>query len=349
MAKRYLFLKPSSLGDVLHAFPAANAICAREDADADWLIHPSFAELLDYLPFVRRKIFFERKKLGSFRTFLPSFFQLLKSIRSEKYDAVIDFQGLLRSAVIGRLARSSVFAGNAVPKEKIANLFYSRRMDLHWEQPRHALLRNNDLAATFLNVPAEAETFRYSLPVLRKYADVAEDLLRREQVAMNGTIIGIAPGARWKTKTWPPAVFADLISSLGKELEKVSFLLLGSGADFAAGETIRSKLPGFPSIYNLCGKTTIGELVELTRLCDLFISNDSGPMHIAAAVGTPVLAFFGPTFPELTGPFTEKKRVIQPDVPCLRCFKRECREEYCHTRTDIPAAVHAAFELLKGV
>ena len=146
---QFLILKPSSLGDVIHAFPAVSALLrAYPGATVDWFIQPAFAELTAYLPGVRRNILFQRKKLGRLSTFPGELRALKKDIRMTSYDAVIDLQGLTRSAAIGRLAKSSVFAGPAKPKEWLAKAGYNQF--LHAPEERHALERNNLMIADFL-------------------------------------------------------------------------------------------------------------------------------------------------------------------------------------------------------
>lgn len=348
MSRIFLIVKPSSLGDILHAFPAVSALCRETGATADWLIQPAFAPLLRYLPCVRSGIPFERKKLGSLRTFFPAFRELWKDLRRERYDAVIDFQGLLRSAAAGLCARANVHAGPARPKESAAKLFYSRKLSFRKtdfrKEPCHALLRNNAMAADFLG--RDSLDCSFTPAPVAEYAAAAAGLLAERGIPQGAFLVGLAPGARWETKQWPPEFFAALVTQLADRLPDARFLIFGSAAEKDTAATIL-RLTGNPAVFDLCGRTDTGILVEAIRMCGLFLCNDSGPMHIASMLQIPVLALFGPTAPELTGPCSPSARVVQPDLDCLRCFRRVCEKKLCHSALD-PAAVAAeALELMK--
>lgn len=347
MSKQYLIVKPSSLGDVLHAFPAVAALCRETGAQADWLIHPAFEPLLEYLPCVRKTIRFERTRLGSARTFLPAFLSLWKGLRTEKYDAVIDLQGLLRSASIGFLARASVHAGPAQPREGAASFFYSKKLteDTGKDGCLHALVKNNRAIEDFLG--RTDIDFHFEMPERPDRAAAANRLLDSAGVSPNAELIGAAPGARWNTKAWPPEFFSAVLTKLAEARPNAQFVLLGSKSEQGAAETIRQTVRG-ARIVDLAGKTSLFDLVEIIRRCSLFLCNDSGPMHIAAALGVPVEAFFGPTSPELTGPYTERKAVLQPAADCLRCFRRRCESMRCHDLIDPGDAAAAALNLLSN-
>ena len=150
----------------------------------------------------------------------------------------------------------------------------------------------------------------------------------------------IAPGARWETKKWPAEFFSAVIASVARREPGMRFLLAGSRDEMPDAETILAKCSGLP-VVSICGKTSVTELLEAVRLSSLVICNDSGPMHMAAALGVPVVAMFGPTDPALTGPYCEKKSVFVPEIACIRCFLRYCKDSRCHASVD-PEAVAAA-------
>ena len=160
--KRILIIKPSSMGDVLHAFPAVHALMAADTGLAvDWVINPAFAELLDYLPGIRRKILFRRRELGRLSTFFSAAGELLRELRREKYDAVIDLQGLFRSALVGIFARGGSLWGPAEAREKAAGLCYRRK--LHYpENLRHAIEKNCAMIRDFSGL--EQISCNYPLP-----------------------------------------------------------------------------------------------------------------------------------------------------------------------------------------
>ena len=334
--KRFLVIKPSSLGDVLHAFPAASALAEKdgEKREISWMIHPAFSELLDYLPFVKKKIFFDRKSLGKFSTFFSAFFRLFSALREEKYDAVYDFQGLLRSGFFSFLTKSPLRYGPDAPREKLTRIFYNRKMTYPAET-RHAVDKLCHMTAKAENIPLPEKYFH--LPVLEKYRQsaVKKALEAGLDLTEKRTVIAIAPGARWQSKTWESVFFAKIMQEVHKKFPEVHFLILGSNAEKESVDELKKALPAGIACTDLCGKTTIGELVELIRFAGILICNDSGPMHIAAFTDTIPVAFFGPTDPDLTGPCCKKARVFQDTkLSCIKCFRRECSLLSCHKAID---------------
>ena len=343
--KRFLIVKPSSLGDILHAFPAVMALRkAYPDAVFDWVINPAFEGLLDYIPGIDRRIPFRRKELGKLKTFFPEFFKLRREMRKNHYDAVIDLQGLLRSAWISRLASAEKYYGPASAKEFPANFFYDAKLS-YSQDVFHAVERNCAMICNFPDVES-ADPF-FELPILPEKQGKTEKLLADAGfVREKGTLlIAVAPGARWETKQWPPEFFAEIINGIDAEIADAVFLLLGSPAEKQLAEKLRKSLGKDIRLLDLCGKTDLGELVELIRSSDLLICNDSGPMHIAAAVDTAVLAFFGPTDPELTGPYCKRKKVFQPSLDCVKCFRKYCQNPLCHCSISAGEVVNSALDL----
>ena len=160
--------------------------------------------------------------------------------------------------------------------------------------------------------------------------------------------IGIAPGARWDSKQWEPEFFARMIRYMAQKQPDSVFFIFGS-ADEAASAGIILENTGNIPVINLTGMTGMLQLVEGIRAMDLLIANDSGPMHIAASAGTPVAAFFGPTRPDLTGPYTERKRIFQPQLTCICCFKRYCESKECHRAIDPDAAAEQSLTLMEEI
>jgi lipopolysaccharide heptosyltransferase I len=318
---KVLIVKPSSLGDIFHVFPAITILTSvYPDVEIDWIVHPAFADTLKYCPNIRRIIFFQRKELGSVKTFLPHFFKLLSELRQERYDLVVDFQGLFRSAFFAWLARCRQIAGFASPKESAAKFFYSRKIVVP-ASALHAVDKNISMMQQLLNtantIPAPV------LTTVKEFSEKAEKLLSDSGIVSSDRIIGIIPGARWQSKCWPPAFFAEIISAVNRLHPEFKFLIIGSGSDSkASSEIIKSAANA--GIISLTGKTGIGELVETIRRCEFIISNDSGPVHIAAAIDKTVFAFFGPTDPGKTGPYGNKHYIFQADLPCIKCLKRKC-------------------------
>lgn len=340
--KRILVIKPSSLGDILHIFPALAELRAHcPEATLDFLVHPAFADILDYSPFpVSEKILFERKKMGRVSTLVPEFLKLARELRRRKYDLVIDFQGLTRSALFASLTRGGPVIGFAHPREPVAKWFYSRRIAV---EPGHALERNSALIGklTGSTGPVRHPELPANPAALRKLEALVGPLPSR--------LIALIPGARWQSKQFPPALFAGIARRLHKLLPDYVFAIIGAAGDREIEQEIVTELSGEVPVLPLAGKTSLAGMMEVLRASSLVISNDSGPVHAAAALNKPVFAFFGPTCPEKTGPYGNRTRIYQLDIDCVRCMKRTCRSVDgllpCH-RLDADKITADAFQVL---
>lgn len=343
--KKFLIIKPSSLGDVLHAFPAVSLLASGEGTGCEisWLIQPAFSDLLDYLPFVKKKIFFERKELGKFSVFPGAVCRLLSALREEKYDAVYDLQGLLRSALISFLTRSPLRYGPENPREKAAKLFYNRKMSYPEKDVQHAADKLCCMISHASSLPRPEKYF--TLPVLEKFRTKAWEKAKAKGLDIAAhqkegrMIIAVAPGARWESKTWGEEYFVTLIKELHAYDEKISFLFLGTNGEKESIRRIKEELAPL-QVTDLSGETGTGELVELIRAAGILLCNDSGPMHIAAFTQTVPVAFFGPTDPVLTGPCCKNALVFQAEnLPCIKCFKKNCSTLLCHRKIDMAKLV----------
>jgi heptosyltransferase-1 len=284
---RILIIKPSSLGDVVHALPTVNLIRKRyPDAHISWLINDTLGSLLKHCPIINETIGFPRHQYAK----LPA---LVRRLRQSRFDIVIDLQGLLRSGLMTWLTRAPRRIGLSDAREG-ARFFYDEIVDV----PRAHAVDRYLLAARHLG--CEAIPIEFPLGV-------------SGQIKFEG-LIAVNPSARWETKLWGSEKFAELVRRLPRE----RVVLTGSSAE---RDTIEQIAQGS---RNLAGQTDLFQLAELYRRCAVVISNDSGPMHVAAAVGTPVVAIFGPTDPALTGPYGKQHAVLRSSIPCSPCFKDHC-------------------------
>jgi lipopolysaccharide heptosyltransferase I len=316
--RRILVVKPSSLGDILHTFPAVELLRRKYPAaKLDWLVHPAFADVLKFSPFpVARAILFERRKLGRLATMPGEFIRLAGAIRRRRYDLVIDFQGLFRSALFGSLARGARQTGFASPRERTAKWFYRHRLPV--DMNIHAVERNVALVNQLLG--ADDPTPELKLPRHLFQPPLPPDIAGRP-------LIGLVPGARWPSKQFPEQLFAEIFTRLGELIPDGRGVIIGSSADADGAAKIIAATGNDPRLFSLAGKTCIGEMIETIARCELLISNDSGPIHVAAALGIPVLALFGPTDPALTGPYGARNRIFRrTELACLACLKRVCPE-----------------------
>lgn len=311
---RVLILKPSALGDVVQALPVARLLRKHfPKAEIDWWIDAANAPLLEGDPDITRLVLFHRKRWA-----VPWYWhELVKSmldLRKAKYDLVLDLQALARSSLVAWLSNAGLVIGLDDPREG-APTFYDIRVPRP-TQHTHAIDWYLDVLRT-INVPVSWE-FEW-LPVRPSAA-------ARINLLMNGPAthwIAIQPGAHWRNKQWPAEHFAALVRRLAQTVPRVRFVILGAVADQPKAEIIAAGAPD--KCLNITGRTSLPELVECLRKCTLLIGNDSGPMHIAAALGKPVIALFGPTDPSRTGPYRQIHRVLQLSLPCVPCMSKKCR------------------------
>jgi heptosyltransferase I len=310
---KILILKPSSLGDVIQALPVLRLLKLHfPESEIFWWLDSALAPLLEGDPDLAGVIRFERKRWGKPQHW-PEMFLSIRSLRAEKFDLVIDLQCLLRSAVFAWLTRGKFLIGLDEIREG-ARGFYDiavPRKTFH----THAV---DWYLATLppLGVPVH-KNFHW-LPARPEIAAAVQSKWKTDGAKW----IVLQPGARWKNKRWPVNYFAELVVRLSEKFPATRFAVLGSNEDRPLGEIISRAAP--EKILNLCGETSLPEMIEWIRLCDLMITNDTGPMHAAAALGKPLIALFGPTEPRRTGPYGQLENVLRLDLPCSPCLKSYC-------------------------
>jgi len=313
-----LIIKPSSLGDVVHALPTVNLIRRKYPyAHISWLINDTLASLLKHSPIIDELIPFERQRLAGLGQF-PRMMSFLNGLHKKRFDVVVDLQGLLRSGIITWATRAPRRIGLSDAREG-AGLFFNEIVTV---QPAHAVDRYL-AAAHYLECDSGPIEFPLGLPAF----ETTENL------------IAVNPSARWATKLWGDDRFAELIRRLPPE----RVVLTGSATERPRIEAIAQ------GRRNLAGQTDLFQLAELFRRCRVVIANDSGPMHLAAAVGTPVVAIFGPTDPALTGPYGDRHVVLRADVDCSPCFKDHCKNRIpmeCMTRITVEHVLDAVERFL---
>ena len=311
--QKILVVKPSSLGDVVHSLPFLNALKERfPKAEVHWVIAKGLEDLLTGHPMINRIWVINKdmwKKLSHVRDSLHELRFFLKALKEENYDIVIDLQGLLRSGIMTLSTGASFRIGFQEAREG-SRFFYTHRVK--GGRDIHAVDRYLKIAA-FLGCDINEVCF--PLPLSFSSSCLPQHVL-------HGDYAVIAPGARWKTKRWPPEKFGELSSIL-----PLRTLIVGSKGDMDIAREVVALSGG--KAVSLAGKTNLKELIEVIRGARFFVSNDSGPMHIAAALDIPVFAIFGPTDPLRTGPYGSRHTVIRKDVSCAPCFKRICNDFKC--------------------
>jgi heptosyltransferase I len=317
--QRILLVKPSSLGDIIHALPVLHCLRKRyPDAKIDWLIGSAFASVLEGINDLSERIVFDRKKFSRVGLSLQptsDFVRFITDLRRRKYELVIDLQGLFRSGFLARAAGAAVRVGFADAREGAA-FFYTHKIAPS-PTDMHAVDRNLRVGQLFGFVP-EPVTFDFALDDgLRE--DVAA-ILRKQGIHDPDTFVAIAPGARWETKAWPAASFVRTIESLG-ESDPLQVVLLGGKEDVELCEQIAAQCRN--QVISLAGQTSIRQMIALLERASVVLCHDSAPMHVAAALGRPLVCLTGPTNPARTGPYCRMQDVLRVSLPCSPCYLRK--------------------------
>ena len=341
--RRILLIKPSSLGDIIHALPALSALRRRfPHAHITWLVKQEWAEILDGHPDLTDVIATEFH--------WHSWPRLVAQLRRVKYDLVLDFQGLLRSSILTWLTGASTRVGFAAGREG-SPWWYSNRVNLPvpevlpWRQiPMHAVDRNLVLVA---HVGADITKPTFHFPDLSEEAERMERKLRGLGVEPGEPLIAVAPVDRNRLRSWP----LERFSAAALQLEKMGagkIVLIGTAGQRDILQPFIEKLP--TGLVNLAGQTTVRELAVILQRVQLLLANDSAPLHIAAAMGTPVIGLFGPTSVVRARPFGEGHRALRVELPCSPCEQKVCmnKNQYeCLTAISVEEVVKAAQECVQ--
>ncbi len=332
--QKILIIKPSSLGDVVHGLPF---LAAMRDlypkAEIHWLIAAGLDGLLLSHPMVNRLWVVNKdrwKRARNAPETVAEMAQLARDLRNEAFDMVVDLQGLLRSGLMTFSTGAPIRIGFREAREGSA-LFYTHKIGSGRDV--HAVDRLMTIAAA-LGYYGDEITF--PLPLVKEPEEMRA--LKDDM----GDYAVIIPGARWKTKQWP----ADRFGRLAALLPERS-IVVGSKADADIADTVVAHSGG--KAVSMAGKTDLRELICLIRGARYAVSNDSGPMHIAAAVGKPVVAVFGPTNPVRTGPYGRGHRVVQATLSCGPCYKKTCRDLRCMEAVSVEQVYEAVRDVTPAI
>jgi heptosyltransferase-1 len=339
-----LIIKLSAIGDVVQSLPLLSVL--RENFPAariDWLVEEEASEIIKGHPAVNRVFISHRKswqkkilKGMEFSSVIREFIRFIKDIRSCRYDLVMDLQGLFKSGILTGFSRGKRKIGMAGAREGGWLFLNERPVEVDYQ--KHAI----DLYLKFAEyLGCNFTSWNGNIPVSQNDKGLIDQALDKDGDKKRPLVI-INPMAKWKTKLWEPERFALLADRLQNDLScKVFFT--GSRHDRATIEDISKMMKQVPG--NLAGKTGLKELAYLFTRSKVLVTTDTGPMHIAAAMGCPVVALFGPTAPWRTGPYGKGHRIIRAEMDCSPCFKKKCDHMTCMKEI----MVEEVFEAAKGI
>lgn len=320
-----LIVKLSAIGDVIHTLPSLAALRKHyPDAHITWVIEEAASDLitdhphLDCVLVSRRKGWIGDLQGGRISSAVKEIKTFLSALRARPYDLVIDFHGLFKSAVIVLLSGGKRKLGYDSLQE-LSGLSYNEKIPE--DMGKHAVDRYLDFAR---HLGAHPDTPEFIIPIQEENESRVKTFLRGNRIGRNDPFVAVSPQALWETKLWSDQKFAQLSERIIQELNIPVVFTGGAPGEI---EGIQSFMT--PPSVNLAGQTTLRDLACLFRAASLLITTDSGPMHLAAAMGTPVVALFGPTDPARTGPYANGHSVIRMDLPCSPCFFKTCETRLC--------------------
>jgi heptosyltransferase-1 len=329
--KKILIIKPSSLGDIVHSLPFLNALKESfPSSEIHWIAAKGFEGLLENHPMIKRLWIINKDKwkyLGRVKETFKEFVNLFRDLKKESYDIVIDLQGLLRSGLLTYFTSAPLRIGFKEAREG-STFFYTHKVECGKEV--HAVDRYMKIA---FFIGCEIKDIKFPMPLIRE----SERIKKIKEELRDYAVI--VPGARWKTKRWGLENYSRLISMLD-----IKSVIVGSKSDEEMAKEIELSSRGRP--LSLAGKTDLKELLSIIRGARFMVSNDSGPMHIAAALNIPVVAIFGPTNPVRTGPYGQKNIVLRSGLPCSPCYKRECKTIECMKVITVESVYNAINNLI---
>lgn len=321
-----LIVKLSAIGDVTHTLPALVALRRHyPDAHIAWLVEDAAAGVIEGHEALNRVLIWPRthvQKLwrqGKWFSAVKVLRGFIRELRDTHYDLVIDFQALLKSGIWVWLSKASRKAGfgPGLDHSEGSYLFLNERVPAI-SMEVHALDRGLKLLEGVGVSPGRVE---YRMAIGDGPAAQADELLERLGRNPERPLVIIHPMARWKTKLWFADRFATLADRLVEQGMQVAFT--GTASDATEIDTICRQMK--KRALRLDGRGGLKFLAAALQKADVVVSTDTGPMHLAVAVGTPVVALFGPTAPNRTGPHGTNNVVLRVGVECSPCFKRVCR------------------------
>lgn len=337
---RILLVRFGAMGDIIHALPAAGAIrVAFPGAAIDWLVEPRWQGLLlgtrmGSRPLLDRVItldtFALRKSVLS-TTSRQTLRALVRQLRASRYDTAVDLQGAIKSALACKLSGASRILGFAAPwiREGAAGLLYSRSIS---SPARHIVEANLDLAAALTGQPANHADISFPLPE-GDPAALPDNLPQQDFAVMN-------PGAGWRSKQWPPACFAAVCDELQLRHGLPTILNCGPGEQALAAQVRSGCQHAAPAVFS----GEIPALIALLRHSRLMVGPDTGPLHLAAALGVPTVGIFGPTDPARNGPYGPAVRSLR--APGARTSHKHDADPDGSMQAITPAQVLAAVDEL---
>jgi heptosyltransferase I len=342
---RVLVVRMGALGDIVHALPVLAAFRAhRPDVSVDWLVDARYDGVLALVEGLSRRIVVRASTAGEDEATtrfvgVAGMLRAIGFLRRQGYAAALDLQGLIKSAVFARASGAGRVLGfeRSALREPLATACYGESVPV--DDRGHVVHKNLAMLAP-LSVASAGVTFPWSSVA----TSVVDAVMSDPRVARASGLALVNPGAAWQNKRWPPEHFGALAAGLAERHGLASVVTWGPGErDRAAAVVAASAGHAVTS-----PPTTLADVLALARASRLCVSGDTGPLHLAASVGTPIVGLFGPTRPERNGPWLPDDVSVSRAGECVCFHKRQCvRGQACIDRIAVDEVLEACGERLR--
>jgi len=344
-----LIVKLGSIGDIIHTLPSLNALKnAFPKAKVSWVVEEKSKEILLGNKNIHRLYIIDTKrwrrdvrKPALAVPVIKEILDFIKLLRDEDFDLALDFQGLIKSGIITFLsgAKFSIGFDKRSCREPLNTLFTKLKV-VPGKGDEHMVNKNLSLLKK-LGIRVNGNEFKLIYPDSETHK-LADKIFSMYNLNSEKFTVGIYPGGGWVTKRWDCSNFARLCKLLKEKFNPQILLISGKDEENLVAE-INRRLD--VKALEICG-TTLKELMALVSRIDLFIGGDTGPLHIASAMGVPTVAIFGPSDPLKNGPYGNWHRIIQKNIPCKNCYRRHCDSIKCMKEVKVEEVFEAASSLI---
>ena len=331
-----LIVRLGALGDIRPHDPGGRGAAGRAaDARIDWIVDARQRAIVDLVPVLDRVVTLQARTLRAWT-------DAVRELRMIAYDAALDFQGLMKSAMLARASGARRVAGFSIwhLREKTARPFYSETDDApegEAESSEHVIHKNLRLLRV-----VGVESSRIEFPIARVESPACAEVTR----ALDGQPFAlINPSAAWPNKRWPSVRYGEVAAFLRDVRGMPALVLWGPGEEPLA----RAVVDASSGAAVAAPPTDVADLLELSRRAALIVSGDTGPLHLAAAVGTPSVAIMGPTDPRRNGPWASEDVVVSRYDACGCHYDRRCHQpEWCLEPVTVAEVTAAIQQRLSG-
>jgi lipopolysaccharide heptosyltransferase I len=341
--ERILIVKLSAIGDIIHTLPAVAALRrAYPEAWLAWIVERAGAGLLRGNPDLDELITVDtRAWRANWWMGLRHAWYVTRHLRRASFDLCVDFQGLLKSALFTYLSGAPRRLGfpPQMCREPLSAVFTNLHGPLV-DPSRHVV---DQLMQLLKPIGVATTERRFTIPLTEADEHFAERVWRELGLRSNVPVVMLYPGAAWATKRWGELNFARLSDALIRRFQVRTLLTWGPGEEPLIQRVVRA------TAYTpaIAPATTLLQLAALIARCRAFVGGDTGPLHLAAAVGTPTVALFGPSNPQRNGPYGPGHVVLHQRLPCSHCYQRTCDHLECLPGVEVDTVVKAVGSLLE--